>query len=215
MQFHQLAASLEEIEGLSSRLAITQKLAQIWSQLEHKEVWFAANLIQGQLQPNYDSLEFGLSEKMLQKSAAILINHAGGLTHLSKQNDLFGNVEQEAALTYVKKLSRQKGDYGEVIKSINQQLSLTPQKLSISEVYRQLQQIAQESGLGSQERKLLQLSELLRQVTANEAKFIARMILGKMRLGFSLMTMIDSLSWVGVQDKSESKTLEEIYQKKS
>ena len=38
MQFHQLAASLEEIEGLSSRLAITQKLAQIWSQLEHKEV---------------------------------------------------------------------------------------------------------------------------------------------------------------------------------
>ena len=33
MQFHQLAASLEEIEGLSSRLAITQKLAQIWSQL--------------------------------------------------------------------------------------------------------------------------------------------------------------------------------------
>lgn len=215
MQFHQLAASLEEIEGLSSRLAITQKLAQIWSQLEHKEVWLAANLIQGQLQPNYDSLEFGLSEKMLQKSAAILINHAGGLAHFSKQNDLFGNVEQEAALTYVKELSRQKGDYGEVIKSINQQLSLTPQNLSISEVYRQLQQIAQENGLGSQERKLLQLSELLRQVTANEAKFIARMILGKMRLGFSLMTMIDSLSWVGVQDKSESKALEEIYQKKA
>src|SRR5690606_10525092 len=55
----------------------------------------------------------------------------------------------------------------------------------------------------------------LRSAEAISAKFIVRIIMGRLRLGFSTMTMIDALSWAMTGTKEESKLLESAYQKKA
>ena len=42
-------------------------------------------------------------------------------------------------------------------------------------------------------------------------KYIIKIILGKMRLNFSDMTILDAFSWMTNQDKSCRKDLEDVY----
>ncbi len=86
---------------------------------------------------------------------------------------------------------------------------------SVLAVYHKLQTIAHESGDGSQERKLLGLIDLFEKVDGLSAKYIVRIILGRLRLGFSDMTMLDALSWAMTGAKSEHDVLEEAYQKRA
>lgn len=88
-------------------------------------------------------------------------------------------------------------------------------QLPINQVYQDLAEIAREGGSGSQERKLDLLVSLFKKLDAVSAKFVARIIIGKLRLGFSTMTMFDALSWAKYEDKSFSKNLEMAYQKKA
>src|SRR5207247_6360240 len=71
-------------------------------------------------------------------------------------------------------------------------LESTP--LTVAKVYANLDSIAQEGGEGSQERKIRLLSDLLSNATPREAKYIVRMVVGKMRLGVADMTIVDALA---------------------
>src|SRR2546421_256703 len=71
-------------------------------------------------------------------------------------------------------------------------LESTP--LTVAKVYDNLDAIARESGEGSQDRKIRLLSDLLSNATPREAKYIVRMVVGKMRLGVADMTIIDALA---------------------
>ena len=75
--------------------------------------------------------------------------------------------------------------------------------------------IAEESGSGSQDRKLELLSQLLLQLDAVSNKFVVRIVLGNMRLGFSTMTMMDAMSWAMTGTKEESGLLEATYQRRA
>ena len=59
------------------------------------------------------------------------------------------------------------------------------------------------------------ITQLLTKVDAASAKIIIRVVLGKMRLGFSTKTILDSLSWAVRNNKGDSAFLEEIWQKKA
>lgn len=216
MKFSQLATILAEVEAVSSRLAITEKLATLWQQLPVEEARATANLIQGQLLPAYEGLEFNLSEKMVARALVKYLVANGGLPGDGVAVDIFGQADEASLLTTVKKLHHQTGDYGQTAAAIHQQLS--PQvdhDLTINQVYEQLLIIARENGTGSQERKLELLVNLYCQLDAVSMKLMTRIVIGKLRLGFSLMTILDSLSWAGTASKIETKELEEIYQKKA
>jgi DNA ligase-1 len=215
MIFQDFALNLNEIEAEPSRLKMTELLAAMWQRLDLAEVPAAANLIQGQLQPAYESLEFNLSEKMVARALVRLILRAGGLPHQGVNVDLFGEADEASVSEQVRKWQRQNGDWGETAAIVIEQLRLPTQALTIETVYARLKAVALEEGTGSQERKLELLAELLALMPAAAAKVIARIVIGKLRLGFSLMTILDSLSWTGTQSKSETKQLEEIYQKKA
>ncbi len=83
---------------------------------------------------------------------------------------------------------------------------------TVEEVYEELVGIAKESGQGSQERKVRRLGKLLQNLDSLGAKYVVRLVVGRLRLGFSDMTVLDGLSFYLVGDKSLSKELEEIYQ---
>lgn len=212
MHFLTFCQALEEIEKLSARLQITQSLATLWQQLDSNEFYPVANLLQGQLQPSYDSLEFGLSEKMLSQTLAKISSKS---EDVQAQTDLFGNSEHTGENASLKKLYQQLGDWGEVAYKIKHEQETTHHSYTIIEVFTRLKNLAKDGGEGSKERKIQALANLLGEVCSLEAKFICRIVLGKLRLGCNLMTFLDSLSWVSCSSKAESKSLEKLYQKKA
>jgi len=220
MLFNQFSQYLADLEKFNSRLDMTELLAKLFKKLNHEEIVPASYLLQGSLVANYQSLEFQLSNRMLLRSLANFYARHSNVTAKQAflEQGLFDEGDQKAIVKELNAKYKALGDLGELFyqviadskKSLDQELTL-----SIIEVHQQLKNIAYAGGEGSQDRKINLLADLLNQVSALSAKFIARIILGKMRLGFSTMTMLDALSWVKTGDKSQSATLEKAFQKKA
>jgi len=75
MLFSQFTTALEELEQLSSRIDMTQRLSQLFLELHLDEVAIASYLMQGSLVPSYKSLEFQLSTKMILRRWQKLTAH--------------------------------------------------------------------------------------------------------------------------------------------
>jgi len=230
MTFKQFSSYLQKLEQTPSRLAMTAILADLFQELDQVEIVNASYLMQGKLVPKYQSLEFNLSVKMMIRTLARLAAVNGSIANGDKTMDLFeetdyGTYEKEVSKEY-KKL----GDLGLVaelivakekkasVLEINKDDSAGADNLkllTINQVHQALSKIAQDGGAGSQKRKVNALVNLFKQLDAVSAKFVARIIIGKLRLGFSTMTIIDALSWTKTGGKTESKQIENAYQKKA
>lgn len=206
--FSTFSRALEELEQLSSRLDMTERLAQLFLQLEKAELAPASYLMQGSLVPPYQSLEFQLSTKMLLRAIARVPNTFVQGSAVS----LFGDEDVSTAEDEVARRYKEAGDLGEVVAGWMHETDTQP---TLLEVHASLEKIARLSGTGSQDAKLAALVALLSTVDTVSAKFIVRIILGKVRLGFSAMTMLDALSWAVMGDKSHHKLLEDAYQKRA
>lgn len=211
MQFTKFANYLQQLENIAARLKMTELLAELFQELSSEEIIQACYLMQGKLVPLYESLEFGLSEKMILRALARILvqqTHPGA--------NLFGEVDPATAEAEVKKIYKKLGDLGLTIEQIKNSVNKNQTShLSIIEVFTKLTEIAQQGGEGSQERKIQSLVQLIKVLDSASAKFVARIILGKMRLGFSQMTMIDALSWAVLGNKNEHDILEEAYNRKA
>jgi len=109
----------------------------------------------------------------------------------------------DKALDLFKKL----GDLGLVA----QEVSKGKGDLSIKEVHEKLVEIATASGSGSQEKKQVLIRDLMSNLDSLSAKYTTRIILSKLRVGFSDMTVLDSLSWMVKGDKSLRPEIERMY----
>ena len=221
MFFNHFAQYLADLEKLNSRLAMTELLAQLFQELNQEEIVPASYLLQGRLMASYQSLEFQLSSKMLIRALAnFYIRHEGPLEQgqLSVEQNLFEDANQDLVIDKLNKQYKDLGDLGDLFYQVVGDLpasSTAKNELSIGQVHQELIALAKVGGEGSQDKKINLLADLLGQVNALSAKYISRIILGKMRLGFSTMTMLDALSWEKTGDKSQSTILEEAFQKKA
>ncbi len=84
--------------------------------------------------------------------------------------------------------------------------------LSVKAVYDRLYAIAQDEGRGSVERKVSAMARLLKELGGQGGKYVVRIALGRLRLGFSDLTILDALSWWVGGDKSLRKRIEKAYQ---
>jgi len=188
MQFYTLSDYLEQLESTSSRIEITKILAKLLSKIEPSETTQTVNLLLGQLAPSFKDIVFNVAEKM----------------ELAALSGAYGKSKDE-----VKALYKKEGDLGNVAFKL---AKAKGKKLSTVEVYEKLYEVAQSEGEGSQEEKIQLLANLFSQLSPLEAKYVARIPIGKLRLGFSDKTLLDSLSWMVVGDKREKKRLENAYQ---
>ncbi len=193
MLFKDFSIYLQKIEETTLRLEITDFLSQLFSKLSPTEGKLASYLLLGQLAPNYQGIEFNLATKTMIK----VVSRAYNLP------------EEE-----VKKKYKEIGDLGEVVWQVAEGKE-TEGKLSIEEVYRHLYKVAKEEGEGSVERKQYLMAELLKQLDPLSSKYVVRIPLGKLRLGFSQLTILDALSWRLVGDKSWRPLLEKAYNVRS
>lgn len=209
MLFHDFAERLETIETEPSRLAMTNHLAEVYRSLDFSELKPASYLLQGSLVPPYQSLEFQLSTKMVIRALARL------LPAQEKSEDLFGNISGESATDDLEKQYKKLGDIGLLAFEIRSEAKSKSSNLTLNQVFELLSQIALASGSGSQEEKVRLLSDLFWQSSPLSAKYISRIIIGRLRLGFSTMTLLDALSWAVKGHKGDHDILELAYQKRA
>ncbi len=176
MLFSELASYFDRIENISSRLEMSQILAEMLSKAAEKEIASVIYLSQGVLGPRHTALEAGIGEGLLEQGIA----------------KATGYPKDEVA-----KLYKQMGDLGLVAEKLvegRKQGSLFSEKLTVEKVFNNFARIAQTEGRGSQDLKLGLFAELLNSASKVEARYIARFPLGNLRLGVGDPTLIDSLA---------------------
>jgi DNA ligase-1 len=190
MKFKDLSVFLEKLEKTSSRIEITEILSDLFKKSDEKEIDKIVYLLLGSLAPRYKGVVFNIAERMM----------------LEALSAAYGVEKKEVQNSY-KKL----GDLGKVAVNFGAKPSKKESKLSVNEVYENLMRIAQDEGEGSQERKVKDMADLLSKLDSSSSRFVARIPVGKLRLGFSDKTILDALSWMKTGDKSKKQELEMAY----
>jgi len=194
MKFKRLSEYLTRIEQTKLRNEIMGILAELIRESESREVEQVINLVLGQLRPKFDRLEFNLAEKMVVRAIA----EASG--------------ERVGEIT---KRYKTGGDLGEVIEKLKVKKTRLDNKREdrgVGEVYEELEGIAEEIGQGSQERKVKRLAKLLNTLEPEGRKYVVRVVIGKLRLGFSDKTILDALSFFEFGSKEGRAEVERAYQ---
>jgi DNA ligase-1 len=187
LKFSTVTSVFDKIEQATGRLVITQLFADLLAQATPSEASIICTISLGKLHPPHIGTQFNVAEKSLIPIIASLLDIS------------------DADVT---KLTKKEGDFGSVLATGSWRTQST---LSVEDVYNALCDIEKMGGTGSQDIKAEALKKLMLQLTPDEAKYVVRMVIGKLRLGFSDMTIIDSLSWMKRGDKSLHGILEDAY----
>jgi DNA ligase-1 len=190
VKFKDVAQTFDLIERESSRTKITVILAELFKKATPHEASLIAYLSLGNIYPEYKGIQFNLAEKSLIKIISVL---------LDKSPD------------FVQKKLTELGDLGLVVQQEYNNKNSGSQNKTLGEVYNNLEEIIFITGTGSQERKEEKILELLRELDPVSVKYIVRIIIGTLRMGFSDMTLLDAFSWMERWDKSLREPLEEAY----
>jgi len=176
MDYLALAEAYEKIEATSKRLEMADLLVELFHQVPVSDIEKVVLLTQGKLAPDFAGVELGIAEKLALKA----IYEA---TRVSESE--------------INKAWMKDGDLGDVAfmaVSRKKQTALFTERLSVGMVFDSLLQISSASGSGSQDLKLKLLAKLMHDSSPVEAKYIARTLSGKLRLGIADMTIVDALA---------------------
>ncbi len=187
MTFRDLVLFFERLEGTAKRLQMFQILAELFKAAAPQEIDKIVYLVQGELLPAFHGVTIGMSGKYIVRSLA----RAGGI-------DL-----KEVEADY-----RRRGDLGA---SAEQLFKRNAGKgLGVAEIYERFFAISRMTGEGSVERKVGSLSALFADLSDKEAKYAARFIAGRLRLGVGDMTLLEALAVAG-GDRAVRVPLERAY----
>ncbi|MFH0927387.1 MAG: ATP-dependent DNA ligase [Candidatus Micrarchaeota archaeon] len=176
MLFGEVAGVWREIEETGSRLTMAEIFSKLLGRAQEDEIAALVYLSQGILAPEHDGIELGLGEKLTMQAISIVSGRE------------ISELEREF---------KKKGDLGIVAQWACQkkrQMSLSREDLELKGVYNSLTHLANMAGKGSQEAKIKAMAELLNSANADEARYIARFCVGKMRLGIAGPTILDSIA---------------------
>ncbi len=196
MKFAKLANYYSKLEATSKRLELTDILSQLFKESDADEIGKIVYLIQGRVAPFFEPIELGMAESMVAQA----IGKAYGM---SKDE--------------VIKLYRQKGNMGIAAAELaaNSKFKIQNSKLDVKDVFNDLWQIAQYSGVGTVDKKVSALANLFSKLEPVSAKHVANIPQGTLRLGIGDPTIMDALSLAKKGDKTLRKDLEAAYNKTS
>ncbi len=171
MLFSRFSEYLQKLEKTSSRLEITAILKELFLETNEKEIKEVVYLSLGILAPNYESKLLNLAEKMVLRSISFAY---------------------DKDLSSVTKIYKELGDVGDVAEKLAHSKT-AGSELTVNEVFSKLVLIADDSGEGSQDRKIEKFAELIKGLDSLSVRYVARIPVGKLRLGFSEKTILDAL----------------------
>ena len=186
MKFLKLVEYFERLEATTKRLEMFDILSELFNESNADDIDKIIYLSQGQLLPPFHGLEMGMSEKLLIRAISDAAN-----TPTKKVEDVFKHT----------------GDLGKTAREL---IKNKGENLTVRKVYEELTAIARTSGTGSVEKKIGLLSSLLRGVSPEEAKYIARFVIGRLRLGIGDPTVLEALA-LAQGDRTLRPELERAY----
>jgi DNA ligase 1 len=175
MKFSEFSKYLQKLESTSKRLEMMTILAELIEKLSPNETAEALYLSMGYLSAPFENIKTNIAEKMLQKTLV----YAYATT---KEPDITKKVSA---------LYEKTGDIGSAASELASKHS---SDLTILEVHKKLLEIALTEGSGSQDLKIKKTGELLKDLDKVSVKYIARILLGTMRLGFTEITIAEALA---------------------
>ena len=187
MTFTELSSYFQKIEQTTSRNSITEILAGLFRDASAGEIGKICYLLQGRVAPLYEATEFGVAEKFIIRAISLAYD-----------------VSNDAVVSQFKKL----GDIGKAAEALH---TGKGGHTDVSRVFAVLHDMAMVNGVGSQEKKISLLADLLRASDPLSSRYLVRIPIDKLRLGFSEMTILDSLSWMLVGSKTLRPELEAVY----
>ena len=189
MRFQDLATFFERLEATSKRLEMFDILADLFRQTAPDDIAPIIYMSQGRLQPAFqEGLEIGMSDKLLTRALAEASRRSPDevLIHFKLSGDLGTTAETLLA-----------GRGGE--------------GMTVVEVYQEFKSIANTAGEGSVEKKLCNLTDLLSASSPIEAKYIARFVMGRLRLGVGDATVLEALALAKLGGREFKPELERAY----
>jgi len=171
---------------------MTDILAELFRSCECGLIRRIVYLTQGALVPDFYPEKLGLADKLYLRTLSM----ATGASESS-----------------IRELWAKEGDPGIMTQMTfekKRQTTLFSQPLTVDRVYDTLLRIARSEGSGSQELKMRLLADILHDATPVEARYIARIATGRMRLGVAAQTVIDSLA-LAFSTKAEKQAVERAF----
>jgi DNA ligase 1 len=186
-----LAEAYRDLERSSGRIALIERLAELFRQTPDDLLPTVALLCQGQIAPDFAGVELGMAERLAARAVA-----------------------QAAATTAEQVLAgaREVGDLGLTAEQLLGELD--PDRvatLEVGTVFEGLHEVAEAEGEGSQGRKLAGLVGLLGRATPLEARYLVRTVTGSLRLGIGTATILDGLAEVHAGGRKQRQILERAY----
>ncbi|MCW4050549.1 MAG: ATP-dependent DNA ligase [Candidatus Bathyarchaeota archaeon] len=198
MLFDTLVEYYAKLEATTKRLEMTDILTELFTKSDAEEIDKIIYLTQGKIHPDWKGEpEIGMAEKMVIETLV-------KVTGLKKAK--------------VTSLVSELGDIGlvaEETKRGKKQGNLFARQLSVTDIYYGLDEIARKSGTGSSKQKMEALGGLISDSSPLGARYLARMVVGKLRLGIGDMTILDALSQAHTGSKDARGVLERAYNQSS
>jgi len=191
MRYETVAEAFRDLEQVSGRLALIERLAALLAQTPERLLPVVCYLCQGLIAPEFAGVDLGLAEKLAVRTVATVTG-----------------VDQAEVVSLV----REVGDLGQAAEELlGATASDRPAELTVVTVVNTLREIANAEGPGSQGRKLELLGGLLARATPLEARYLLRLVTGNLRLGIGTPTILDALAQVHAGGRADRKTLERAY----
>jgi DNA ligase-1 len=173
-----LAMTFQCIESVSGRLKIISHLANFFRSviaLSPEELTECVYLCLNKVGPAYEGLELGVGESLLIKALA-------------------GSTGRTVERIKADKVDR--GDLGLVAETSrsNQKMMFKPAPLTITGVFGKLKEIATMSGSASMQRKTDLIKAIFVACSPTEAKYLVRLLSGKLRIGLAEQSVLQALA---------------------
>lgn len=169
MLYKEVVEHFQAIERTTSRLEMAELLRRLFEKASPEEIDKVVYLTLGEILPAFRGVEVGVSEKLFMEA-------------LSKATGV--------KVSEIERLYKQRGDMGDTAQEL---IKWEGRSLSLSQVYGELLAIAQTRGTLD---KVMKLISLLKGLSPIEAKYTARFVVGRLRLGVGDATIIEALSLV-------------------
>ncbi len=188
MKFYELSECFRKLEATTKRLDMFNILSETLAKIPKEDIAKAVYMLQETLLPPFFNVQLGVADKMAEKAIA----EAYGIS-----------------LEKIEKMYKERGDLGNVAEELNGKDKGSA--LTISQVYDKLMDIAQTSGEGSVDKKIKVISDLLKEASGLESKYIVRFMLGKLRLGVGEATIMEALSMAKLHKRDFKVELERAF----
>ena len=174
--FIEVVKFYERIEDTTGRLEMIDYLKKLFLETPPDILDKVVYLTLGSIAPAYEGIELGMGEKLLLKALSI----ATGISQdkLETKYPEIGDIGMLAGWAVENKVAQ----------------AFFQEDLTVNKVFDTLHKVAQITGEGAQDAKIRLLAGLFCDAKPLEARYIARIVTEKLRLGVRDMTVLDALA---------------------